>query len=250
MITKNIKAVLKHTESKNKKTLVSLIESTDHTYDELIYITLPLLPSLDAVNKAQEKIKAEPVAFKDYKLVSGNICNAIHTVNNQKQYTKDQVSFAEEIIEITISAFKEERKARENLYVKAIKTNLTEEQFKYFSELMHCYNYKSSAAFLRDVAINQLVVKPNNHEEFVSYFRETKKLAGLLEDIADDLEDAETQQQLQGIIRELIIDLSLIRKLALDSHSSATAIPIARKFLSAKQLKTIYLEKLEEEADL
>ncbi|MEZ9426523.1 chromosome partitioning protein ParA [Vibrio lentus] len=250
MITKNIKAVIKHTEAKNKKTLFGLIESTNHSYEELIYVVLPLLPSFSVVNKAQEESKSEPITLKEYRNVSGSICSAIHTVNNQKQYTKDQVSFANEIIEITVSAFKEERKARENLYVKAIKTNLTEEQYKHFQELMRSYNYVSAAAFLRDVAINQLVVKPNNHEEFVSFFKETKKLANLLEDIADDLDDAETQQQLSGIIKELIISLSLIRKLALDSHSSATAIPIARKLLSAKQLKAIYLEKLEEEAHL
>ena len=250
MITKNIKKILKHTESKNKKTLVSLIESTDHTYDELIYITLPLLPSLDSVNKAQEKIKADPVSFKDYKLVSGNICNAIHTINNQNKYTKEQFSFAEEIIAITVSAFKEERKAREHLYIKAIKTNLTKEQYTHFVELMHSYNYKSAAAFLRDVAINQIDVKPNNHAEFVGYFKDTKRLANTLEDIADDLEDDNSNKELTRIIKELIVSLNLVRKLALDSHSSATAIPIARKFLSAKQLKAIYLEKLEKEADL
>ncbi|UPR50901.1 hypothetical protein ITG09_09205 [Vibrio cyclitrophicus] len=173
---------------------------------------------------------------------------AIYYTNNQKEANEECLSASREVIDAAKSAFKEERKARENLYVKAIKTNLTEEQFKYFTELMHSYN--SAAAFLRDVAINQLVVKPNNHEEFINYFRETKKLASLLEDIADDLEDVETQQQLSGIIKELIVSLNLVRKLALDSHSSATAIPIARKFLSAKQLKAIYLEKLEEEADL
>lgn len=237
----NYRAVVKNITRASKKELEEIIKSTPLSKEELKVIVPSLLPPF---------ARDFGMAIADYKMTVETIAIAIYYTNNQKEANEECLTASYEIIEAVISAFKEERKARENLYIKAIKTNLTEEQFKYFTELMHSYNYKSSAAFLRDVAINQLVVKPNNHEEFISYFRETKKLAGLLEDIADDLEDAETQQQLSGIIKELIVSLNLVRKLALDSHSSATAIPIARRFLSAKQLKAIYLEKLEEEADL
>lgn len=236
------KSVVKNITRENKKELAELIESTTYNIDELRVIVPPLFPSFKKIPK-EEKVK-----LSGFKNAIDNIALAIYYTQNPEQTSR--LDAYKEIIDVTVSAFKEERKARENLYNKAIKTNLTEEQYKHFQEIMHSYNYVSAAAFLRDVAINQLDVKPNNHDEFVSYFRETKKLANLLEDIADDLDDLNAQQNLSGIIKELIIALNNTRKLAIDSHSSATATSLARKHLSAKQLKALYLEKLEEEANL
>ncbi|MEZ8733481.1 chromosome partitioning protein ParA [Vibrio splendidus] len=237
----NYRAVVKNITRASKKELEEIIKSTSLSKEELKVIVPSLLPPFT---------KDFGIAISDYKMAVETIAIAIYYTNNQKEANEECLTASYEIIEAVISAFKEERKPRENLYIKAIKTNLTEEQFKYFTELMHSYNYKSAAAFLRDVAINQIDVKPNNHEEFVSYFRETKKLVSTLEDIADDLEDGNSNKELTRIIRELISNISNTRKLAIDSHSSATATSLAKKYLNAKQLKALYLEALDKESNL
>ncbi|MEZ8297639.1 chromosome partitioning protein ParA, partial [Vibrio splendidus] len=226
-----------------KKRSRSHPDYTSYSKEELKIIVPSYLPAFS---------KGFGIAITDYKMITENIAVATYCIHHKEESDEEGYANALGIIDTVKAAFKEERKARENLYVKAIKTNLTEEQYKHFKALMHSYNYNynSAAAFLRDVAINQLDVKPNNHDEFVSYFRETKKLANTLEDIADDIGDGNSNKELTRIIRELISNISNTRKLAIDSHSSATATSLAKKYLSAKQLKALYLEALDKEADL
>lgn len=239
----NYRPVVKNITRASKKELEEIIKSTSLSKEELKVIVPSLLPPFT---------KDFGIAIAEYKMTVETIAIAIYYTNNQKEANEECLSASREVIDAAKSAFKEERKARGNLYVKAIKTNLTEEQYKHFGELMHSYNYVSAAAFLRDVAINQIDVKPNNHQEFVSYFKETKKLANILEDIANDLEDGNSNKELTRIIRELISNISNTRKLAIDSHSSATATAtsLAKKYLSAKQLKALYLEALDKESNL
>lgn len=59
------------------------------------------------------------IAIADYKMTVETI--AIYYTNNQKEANEECLSASREVIDAAKSAFKEERKARENLYVKAIK---------------------------------------------------------------------------------------------------------------------------------
>ncbi|MDF4377329.1 chromosome partitioning protein ParA, partial [Vibrio parahaemolyticus] len=113
-------------------------------------------------------------------------------------------------------------------------------------------NYRSNAAFLRDVALNQVEPRPSNDEEHLKYFKETKDLSKALQVLAENIEDADSAEiaELSGCIKELEKVVDITRKLAIDSHSSATAKILAFKYLSSRQLDELCKQKILEEAEL
>ncbi|WP_162046511.1 chromosome segregation ATPase [Vibrio taketomensis] len=152
-------------------------------------------------------------------------------------------------IDLFMNSFKVPRKHTTDLYVKSIKTSLTEDQYFHFIEVMHSYRYSLTSAFLRDLITHQLDVKPSQSAEIQVYLEKTKALADDLSLIVEEcnLVVGERPQRLSTIINELIDNLLKTRNLAVDAHNSQTARHLAEKYLDSQCLYTLYLDKLAQE---
>ncbi|EGR2759500.1 chromosome partitioning protein ParA, partial [Vibrio parahaemolyticus] len=180
------------------------------------------------------------------------IVKSIYVKNNPGNYDENAVTDSHHILDAVESGFKEERKETKDLYNIALKTHITAEQHERFIANKKSHNYRSNAAFLRDVALNQVEPRPNNDEAYSNYFKETKELSKTLQVLAEGLEDADSAEiaKLSKYIKELEKVVDVIRKLAIDSHSSATVKILALKYLSSRQLDEICKQKILEEAEL
>ncbi|MCA0935793.1 chromosome partitioning protein ParA [Vibrio alginolyticus] len=239
-----IKNVLKPITRKNKTELQEVINNDIYSLDDLKVIIPSLLPPYSELTC--------DIRPADYKILSDNIATSIAIKNNAEHYSDKRLSDALKLLDIVQENFKEERKETKDLYDVPLKTHLTAEQHERFIANKKSYNYRSNAAFLRDVALNQVEPRPNNDEDYLKYFKETKELSKALQVFAEDIEDADSAKlaKLNKCIKELKKNVDSTRKLAIDSHSSATAKILALKYLSSHQLDELCKQKMFEEAEL
>ncbi|EOW3941095.1 TPA: chromosome partitioning protein ParA [Vibrio parahaemolyticus] len=242
-LNKIIREVVVNTKRENKDKLMTLIEQTDYSLEELQFIVPSLLPQFSNTSK---------ITFSSHAHFCNFIVKSIYVKNNPDNYDENAVADSHNILDAVENGFKEERKETKDLYNIALKTHITAEQHERFIANKKSYNYRSNAAFLRDVALNQVEPRPNNSEAYLQYFKETKELSKTLQVLAEDLEDADSAEiaKLSKYIKELEKVVDVIRKLAIDSHSSATVKILALKYLSSRQLDEICKQKILEEAEL
>lgn len=242
-LNKIIREVVVNTKRENKDKLMALIEQTDYSLEELQFIVPSLLPQFSNTSK---------ITFSSHAHFCNYIVKSIYVKNNADNFDENAVDDSRHILDAVENGFKEERKETKDLYGVAIKTHLTAEQHDRFIANKKSYSYRSNAAFLRDIALNQVEPRPNNDEAYLQYFKETKKLSKALQVLAEDIEDADSAEiaELSKCIKELEKIVDIIRKLAIDSHSSATAKILAFKYLSSRQLDEICKQKILEEAEL
>ncbi|ELX4123223.1 chromosome partitioning protein ParA [Vibrio parahaemolyticus] len=242
-LNKIIREVVANTKRENKDKLMALIEQTGYSLEELQFIVPSLLPQFSNTSK---------ITFSSHAHFCNFIVKSIYAKNNADSFNDDVVTESLRILDAVKNGFKEERKETKDLYNIALKTHITAEQHERFIANKKSYNYRSNAAFLRDVALNQVEPRPNNSEAYLQYFKETKELSKALQVLAEDIEDADSAEiaELSKCIKELEKIVDIIRKLAIDSHSSATAKILAFKYLSSRQLDEICKQKILEEAEL
>ncbi|BCG17561.1 chromosome partitioning protein ParA [Vibrio alginolyticus] len=238
-----IREIVSNTKRENKDKLRSLSEKTDYSLEELQVVVPSLLPPFSNTSK---------LTLSSHARFCNCILKSIYAKNNADSFNDDVVTESFRILDAVKNGFKEERKETKDLYNIALKTHITAEQHERFIANKKSYNYRSNAAFLRDVALNQVEPRPNNDEAYSNYFKETKELSKALQVLAEDLEDADSAEiaELSRGIKELEKIVNIIRKLAIDSHSSATAKILALKYLSSRQLDEICKQKILEEAEL
>ncbi|ELA7388988.1 chromosome partitioning protein ParA [Vibrio alginolyticus] len=242
-LNKIIREVVVNTKRENKDKLMALIEQTDYSLEELQFIVPSLLPQFSNTSK---------ITFSSHAHFCNYIVKSIYVKNNADNFDENAVDDSRHILDAVENGFKEERKETKDLYGVAIKTHLTAEQHDRFIANKKSYSYRSNAAFLRDIALNQVEPRPNNDEAYLQYFKETKELSKALQVLAEDIEDADSAEiaELSKCIKELEKIVDIIRKLAIDSHSSATAKILAFKYLSSRQLDEICKQKILEETEL
>ncbi|MGI3066453.1 chromosome partitioning protein ParA [Vibrio diabolicus] len=242
-LNKIIREVVVNTKRENIDKLRALIEQTDYSLEELQFIVLSLLPQFSNTSK---------ITFSSHAHFCNFIVKSIYVKNNADNYDENAVADSHSILDAVENGFKEERKETKDLYNIALKTHITAEQHERFIANKKSYNYRSNAAFLRDIALNQVEPRPNNDEAYLQYFKETKELSKALQVLAEDIEDADSAEiaKLSKCIKELEKIVDVTRKLAIDSHSSATVKILALKYLSSRQLDEICKQKILEEAEL
>ncbi|ELA9201519.1 chromosome partitioning protein ParA [Vibrio olivae] len=242
-LNKIIREVVVNTKRENIDKLRALIEQTDYSLEELQFIVLSLLPQFSNTSK---------ITFSSHAHFCNFIVKSIYVKNNPDNYDENAVADSHNILNAVENGFKEERKETEDLYNVAIKTHVTKETKRRFTACKNSYNYRSDAAFLRDIISNQIEPRPSNDEAYLQYFKETKELSKALQVLAEDIEDADSAKlaKLSKCIKELKKSVDATRKLAIDSHSSATAKVLALKYLSSRQLDEICKQKILEEAEL
>nr|WP_319554481.1 DUF3294 domain-containing protein [uncultured Vibrio sp.] len=242
-LNKIIREVVVNTKRENKDKLMALIEQTDYSLEELQVVVPSLLPQFSSTSK---------ITLSSHARFCNCIVKSIYAKNNADSFNDDVVTESLRILDAVENGFKEERKKTKDLYNIALKTHITVEQYKRFITSKKSYSYRSNAAFLRDIALNQVEPRPNNDEAYLQYFKETKELSKALQVLAEDIEDADSAEiaELSKCIKELEKIVDIIRKLAIDSHSSATAKILAFKYLSSRQLDEICKQKILEEAEL
>ncbi len=242
-LNKIIREVVVNTKRENKDKLMALIEQTDYSLEELQFIVPSLLQQFSNTSK---------ITFSSHAHFCNFIVKSIYVKHNADSFDENAVDDSRHILDAVENGFKEERKETKDLYNIALKTHITAEQHERFIANKKSYNYRSNAAFLRDIALNQVEPRPNNDEAYLQYFKETKELSKALQVLAEDIEDADSAEiaELSKCIKELEKIVDIIRKLAIDSHSSATAKILAFKYLSSRQLDEICKQKILEEAEL
>jgi 6-phosphogluconate dehydrogenase len=235
-----IVVVINKLQRNNKKTLSDLINKSSHNLNTLKVLVAALLPSQDECKHLVDETA--------YDKAAQNIAIAIYITHSpEKEHSKDSVNYAAEVIAVVKSAMKKDRKATEDLYVKSVKTNLTQAEYDKIQHLRKSLNYSSIAAFVRDAAIQALDVKPRQEIEFQQHFEETAKLSRSLRHISENLDDKDCLADLPLEINALKKEVDIARRMVVESHSSSTAKLLAERFLSARQLEIILKKKLEEE---
>ncbi|AAO08899.1 chromosome partitioning protein ParA [Vibrio parahaemolyticus] len=242
-LNNTIREIVIETKRENKDKLRALIEKTDYSLEELQVVVPSLLPQFSSTSK---------ITLSSHARFCNCIVKSIYAKNNADSFNDDVVTESLRILDAVENGFKEERKKTKDLYNIALKTHITVEQYKRFITSKKSHNYRSNAAFLRDVALNQVEPRPNNDEDYLKYFKETKELSKSLQVLAEDIEDADSAKiaKLSKCIKELKESIDTTRKLAIDSHSSATAKVLALKYLSSRQLDELCKQKILEEAEL
>ncbi|EPF0080003.1 chromosome partitioning protein ParA [Vibrio parahaemolyticus] len=238
-----IREIVIDTERKNKDKLRALIEKTDYSLEELQVVVPSLLPQFSSTSK---------LTLSSHARFCNCIVKSIYAKNNADSFNKDVVTESLRILDAVENGFKEERKETKDLCDVAIKTHVTKETHEHFIACRNSNNYRSNAAFLRDIISNQIEPRPNNGEAYLQYFKETKELSKALQVLSEDIEDADSAKlaKLSKCIKELKKNVDSTRKLAIDSHSSATAKVLALKYLSSRQLDELCKQKILEEAEL
>ncbi|TMX64781.1 chromosome partitioning protein ParA [Photobacterium damselae] len=238
-----IREIVIETKRENKDKLRALIEKTDYSLEELQVVVPSFLPQFSSTSK---------LTLSSHARFCNCIVKSIYAKNNADSFNKDVVTESLRILDAVENGFKEERKETKDLCDVAIKTHVTKETHEHFIACRNSNNYRSNAAFLRDIISNQIEPRPNNDEAYLQYFKETKELSKALQVLAEDIEDADSAKiaKLSKCIKELKKSVDATRKLAIDSHSSATAKVLALKYLSSRQLDELCKQKILEEAEL
>ncbi|MGH1608966.1 chromosome partitioning protein ParA [Vibrio parahaemolyticus] len=170
-----IREIVSNTKRENKDKLRSLIEKTDYSLEELQVVVPSLLPPFSNTSK---------LTLSSHARFCNCILKSIYAKNNADSLNDDVVTKSLRILDAVKNGFKEERKETKDLYNIALKTHITAEQHERFIANKKSYNYRSNAAFLRDVALNQVEPRPNNDEAYSNYFKETKELSKAMQVLA------------------------------------------------------------------
>ncbi len=235
--------VIRCTSRKQKKLLTEILQ--EHSYSEIELITLlpSILPSpIDSgVNIAEQQRFVTALA------------NALCVLQQAEDANQDELTEAQALIRTVKVNFKKPRKAEKDLYSRAVKTNLTEDEYQYLLGVMASYHYKSVSQFLRDIITQKLTVKPLKSEKITEYFHQTKRIADLLESLIneDPLHNNDIAIQFGDALHSLQQNLQTTRNLAIDSHNTQTAELLAMQYLDSMTLRKLYRNKLElEDAEL
>ena len=178
------------------------------------------------------------------------LSHALYLHQHPNDADKNQLIDARKLIRIVKANFKKKRKSDEELYCKAVKTNLTGSEYQQLLQTMESYHYKSASRFLRDVITHKLTVKPQQNDAISEYFQQTKRIANVMESLIEQdnpLYDHEIAHQLGDALYELKQNLQLTRNLAIDAHNSQTAELLAMHYLDSNALRALYRNKLEQE---
>ncbi|EGQ7815676.1 chromosome segregation ATPase [Vibrio parahaemolyticus] len=232
--------VIRCTSRKHKQILSAFIESHSYSAEELTTLLAGLLPS---------PIESG-VAIASHQTFISELSHALYLHQHPNDADKNELMNARKLIRIVQANFKKRRKSDKELYCKAVKTNLTESENQQLLEVMHSYNYKSVSRFLREVITQKLTVKPQRSDEITEYFKQTKRIATVMESLIDEgnpAYDHEIACQLGDALYELKQNLQLTRNLAIDAHNSQTAELLAMQFLDSRTLRELHRSKLEVE---
>ncbi|HCG7916415.1 TPA: chromosome segregation ATPase [Vibrio parahaemolyticus] len=232
--------VIRCTSRKHKQILSAFIESHSYSAEELTTLLAGLLPS---------PIESG-VAIASHQTFISELSHALYLHQHPNDADKNELMNARKLIRIVQANFIKRRKSDKELYCKAVKTNLTESEYQQLLEVMHSYNYKSVSRFLREVITQKLTVKPQRSDEITEYFKQTKRIATVMESLIDEgnpAYDHEIACQLGDALYELKQNLQLTRNLAIDAHNSQTAELLAMQFLDSRTLRELYRSKLEVE---
>ncbi|AYF15402.1 TPA: chromosome segregation ATPase [Vibrio parahaemolyticus] len=232
--------VIRCTSRKHKQILSAFIESHSYSAEELTTLLAGLLPS---------PIESG-VAIASHQTFISELSHALYLHQHPNDADKNELMNARKLIRIVQANFIKRRKSDKELYCKAVKTNLTESEYQQLLEVMHSYNYKSVSRFLREVITQKLTVKPQRSDEITEYFKQTKRIATVMESLIDEgnpAYDHEIACQLGDTLYELKQNLQLTRNLAIDAHNSQTAELLAMQFLDSRTLRELYRSKLEVE---
>ncbi|NMT51314.1 chromosome partitioning protein ParA, partial [Vibrio parahaemolyticus] len=157
-LNKIIREIVVNTKRENIDKLRALIEKTDYSLEELQVVVPSLLPQFSSTSK---------ITLSSHARFCNCIVKSIYAKNNADSFNDDAVTESLRILDAVENGFKEERKKTKDLYNIALKTHITVEQYKRFITSKKSHNYRSNAAFLRDVALNQVEPRPNNDEDYL-----------------------------------------------------------------------------------
>ncbi|MCR9316924.1 chromosome segregation ATPase, partial [Vibrio alginolyticus] len=228
------------TSRKHKQILSAFIESHSYSAEELTTLLAGLLPS---------PIESGVTIASQQTFIS-ELSHALYLHQHPNDADKNQLIDARKLIRIVQANFKKQRKSDEELYCKAVKTNLTGSEYQQLLQTMESYHYKSASRFLRDVITHKLTVKPQQNDAISEYFQQTKRIANVMESLIEQdnpLYDHEIAHQLGDALYELKQNLQLTRNLAIDAHNSQTAELLAMHYLDSNALRALYRNKLEQE---
>ncbi|AVF65987.1 MULTISPECIES: hypothetical protein [Vibrio] len=232
--------VIRCTSRKHKQILSAFIESHSYSAEELTTLLAGLLPS---------PIESGVTIASQQTFIS-ELSHALYLHQHPNDADKNQLIDARKLIRIVKANFKKQRKSDEELYCKAVKTNLTGSEYQQLLQTMESYHYKSASRFLRDVITHKLTVKPQQNDAISEYFQQTKRIANVMESLIEQdnpLYDHEIAHQLGDALYELKQNLQLTRNLAIDAHNSQTAELLAMHYLDSNALRALYRNKLEQE---
>ncbi|EMD1213536.1 chromosome segregation ATPase [Vibrio alginolyticus] len=232
--------VIRCTSRKHKQILPAFIESHSYSAEELTTLLAGLLPS---------PIESG-VTIASQQTFIAELSHALYLHQHPNDADKNQLIDARKLIRIVQANFKKQRKSDEELYCKAVKTNLTGSEYQQLLQTMESYHYKSASRFLRDVITHKLTVKPQQNDAISEYFQQTKRIANVMESLIEQdnpLYDHEIAHQLGDALYELKQNLQLTRNLAIDAHNSQTAELLAMHYLDSNALRALYRNKLEQE---
>ncbi|BBL88937.1 hypothetical protein VroAM7_15900 [Vibrio rotiferianus] len=235
--------VIRCTSRKQKQLITELIKEHNYSEPELITLLPSILPS---------PIESE-IGIEEQQAFISALANALCIHQQAEEANQNELAEAQTLIRTVKANFKKPRKAEKDLYRKAVKTNLTEDEYQYLLKVMESYHYKSASQFLRDVITQKLTVKPLQSEKITEYFIQTKRIANLLESLIDEdpLHNNEIAIQLGDALHSLQQNLLTTRNLAIDSHNAQTAEILAMQYLDSSKLRELYRNKLElEDAEL
>ncbi|HHF3252160.1 TPA: chromosome segregation ATPase [Vibrio alginolyticus] len=232
--------VIRCTSRKHKQILSAFIESHSYSAEELTTLLAGLLPS---------PIESGVTIASQQTFIS-ELSHALYLHQHPNDADKNQLIDARKLIRIVQANFKKQRKSDEELYCKAVKTNLTGSEYQQLLQTMESYHYKSASRFLRDVITHKLTVRPQQNDAISEYFQQTKRIANVMESLIEQdnpLYDHEIAHQLGDALYELKQNLQLTRNLAIDAHNSQTAELLAMHYLDSNALRALYRNKLEQE---
>ncbi|EOX4935723.1 TPA: chromosome segregation ATPase [Vibrio alginolyticus] len=232
--------VIRCTSRKHKQILSAFIESHSYSAEELTTLLAGLLPS---------PIESGVTIASQQTFIS-ELSHALYLHQHPNDADKNRLIDARKLIRIVQANFKKQRKSDEELYCKAVKTNLTGSEYQQLLQTMESYHYKSASRFLRDVITHKLTVKPQQNDAISEYFQQTKRIANVMESLIEQdnpLYDHEIAHQLGDALYELKQNLQLTRNLAIDAHNSQTAELLAMHYLDSNALRALYRNKLEQE---
>jgi hypothetical protein len=236
-------AVISCTSRKQKQLITGLINENDYSENELTTLLPSILPS---------PIESG-VSISEQQAFISALADALYIHQKISDVNQDELDEAQALIRTVQSSFKKPRKAEKDLYSRAVKTNLTEEEYQHLLNVMASFNYKSASQFLRDVITQKLTVKPQQSASVTEYFSQTKRIANLLESLIEKgpLRNNTIAVQFGDALHALQQNLQTIRNLAIDSHNAQTAEILAMQYLDSSKLRELYRNKLElEDAEL
>lgn len=186
---------------------------------------------------------------EEHRFFLKHLANYIFIKNHRTEHSDSEIDEAISMTNAVRRHIKKSRKSAATLYTKAVKTNLTEDEYFHLIEVMNSYRYSSASAFLRDLIAHKLDVKPSNSSQIEVYFENTKQISDSLSELVeqDTLVTEENREQFMQTIKKLERNLLNTRNLAIDAHNAQTASHLAKKYLDSQCLYTLYLDKLAEE---